>query len=209
MAKETDQFEGLALHDQLPLAWEPSELINAVELDHANQETARALQALAVFEEAPREPPSDTHQQTQELHHLEAKVDVLLSLVIRMAADQKGAFSQHSTVLRATSLEWTGPDAAALKSGDTGYAVIYPNPLLPLTFRLPSRVVGIAERSGTRWLLTRFENIAPTVSDGLEKLIFRRHRRQIAIAKGTGVHSESVLHSETGVFHAGALDVPK
>ena len=53
-AKREAEFEGLALHDYLPLAWEPSDLVNPADLEHYNQETARALQAVALFEETPR-----------------------------------------------------------------------------------------------------------------------------------------------------------
>lgn len=191
----TEEFEGLALHDQLPFAWEPTPARDPAELDHINQDTARALQALAVFEEAPRELSNDNVHTSQELLHLEAKVDVLLSLVGMLAAEHRGrAAPPHSVILRADSLEWAGTAGVGVSSGDLGYAVLYPNPMLPLPLRIAGRIVGSVERSGTRWLLCRFEHMAPGVSNGLEKLIFRRHRRQIALTKGTGVTIE------TGIF---------
>lgn len=193
MAAEPEEFSGLAMHDQLPFAWEPSPLNDVAELDHVNQETARALQALAVFEEAPRELSADAAHTGQELLHLEAKVDVLLSLVGMLAAERRGHSPRHSLILRAGSLEWAGPAADSAHTGDQGYAVFYPNPMLPLALRIASRVVGSIERAGHRWLMTRFEHIAPPVESGLEKLIFRRHRRQIALAKGTGVISDTGL----------------
>jgi hypothetical protein len=193
---ERDTFEGIALFERLPFAWTPSPLGDAAELDHMNHETARALQALSVFEEMPRElAAADTvHHGSQELLHLQVKVDVLLSLMGRLLADQAGAPARHSVVLRANSIEWAGPAQQGLKPGDTGYAVVYPNPVLPLPLRIPSRVASSVERSGTRWLQARFEHLAPHVSAGLEKLVFRRHRRQVAFTKGTGVFTE------TGVF---------
>jgi hypothetical protein len=194
---EADRFEGIALYERLPFTWSPSTLDDAAELDLANHETARALQALAVFEEMPRElAVSDamhTHANT-DLLHLQVKVDVLLSLVTRLLADQAGTPARHSMVLRGHSIEWSGPENERVKPGDTGYAVIYPNPALPLALRIPSRVASSVERSGARWLLTRFERLSPAASAGLEKLVFRRHRRQIAFTKGTGVFTE------TGVF---------
>jgi len=187
-------FDGLALHDFLPLAWEPSPLSDPAELEHYNQETARALQALALFEEAPKELSTDPNPKGQELQHLEAKVDVLLSLVTRLASQQQGLPKRHNTVLRADSLEWTGPAAEQARTGDSGVVVIYPNPLLPIPFRLAGRVVSSVERNGTKWRIIRFEHLSPLVSVGLEKLVFRRHRRQVAIASGTDVFSKTGIH---------------
>ena len=187
-------FDGLALHDFLPLAWEASPLSDAAELEHYNQETARALQALALFEEAPKEISTDAVPKGQELLHLEAKVDVLLSLVTRLVSHQQGLPKRHNTVLRADSLEWTGPSAEQARTGDSGVIVIYPNPMLPMPFRLAGRVVSTVERAGAKWRLTRFEHLSPLVSVGLEKLVFRRHRRQVAIARGTDVFTKTGIH---------------
>lgn len=189
-----DNFEGVALHDRLPFEWRPAELNNGLELEQINLETARVLQALAVFEDAPRAAGNDSDPATQELHHLEAKIDVLLSLMGGIVAERGCVAPQHNLVLRAGSVEWCGGAAAERQNGDTGFAKIYVNPTLPLPLRLPARIVGTVERSGTRWLLTQFEQLTPHVSDGMQKLIFRRHRRQIALSRGTGVHSE------TGIF---------
>ena len=197
MSPQANEFEGISLYERLPFAWLPAELGDMNELDHANHETARALQALAVFEEMPREPASDaSHHANPEILHLQVKVDVLLSLMGRLIAGQAGFPPRHSIVLRGQSVEWAGPDQSKAKPGDTGYAVLYPNTSLPLTLRLPSRVVGSVERSGTRWLQTRFEHLSPGVAASLEKMVFRRHRRQVAFSKGTGVFTE------TGIFRA-------
>jgi hypothetical protein len=36
--------------------------------------------------------------------------------------------------------------------------------------------------------------MSPAVQIGLEKLVFRRHRRQVAIARGTDVFSKTGIH---------------
>jgi hypothetical protein len=193
-SQNDSEFDGLALHDFLPLAWEPSTLSDAAELEHYNQETARALQALALFEEAPKELSNDAMPKGQELLHLEAKIDVLLSLVTRLVSHQQGLPKRHNTVLRADTLEWTGPGAEQARTGDSGVIVLYPNPMLPMPFRLAGRVVSTVERNGTKWRLTRFEHLSPLVSVGLEKLVFRRHRRQVAISKGTDIFTKTGIH---------------
>lgn len=194
IARNESEFDGLALHDFLPLSWEPSPLADPGELEHYNMETARALQAVALFEEAPKELTNDANPENQQMQHLEAKVDVLLSLVTRLVSHQDGMPRRHNTVLRADSLEWTGPAVDQVKTGDLGVIVLYPNPLLPLPFRLAARIVGTVERSNAKWRLTRFDHLSPLVSVGLEKLVFRRHRRQVAISRGTDVFSKTGIH---------------
>ncbi len=189
-----DGFSGLALHDHLPLRWEPSPLEDPAEVELCNLETARALQALAVFEEMPRELPNDTTHMHQELAHIEAKIDVLLSLVTRLARERQGVPQPHATVLHADGIEWSGPEVERTRNGDTGILILYPNPAMPLPFRLPSRIVGSAERNGTRWRRLHFEQLSSTVSVGIEKLVFRRHRRQVALSRGTDVFSRTGIH---------------
>jgi hypothetical protein len=192
-----NEFEGISLYERLPFSWVSSDIGDLTELDQANHETARSLQALAVYEEMPKELASDTaHHASPELVNLQVKVDVLLSLMGRLLSSNAGMPARHSLVLRAQSVEWTGPDLARLAPGDTGFAILYPNPMLPLPLRLPAKIVGSVERSGTRWLQTRFEGLSSVVADGIQKMVFRRHRRQIAFSKGTGVFTE------TGIFKA-------
>jgi hypothetical protein len=192
-----NEFEGISLYERLPFSWTGGDPADLNALDQANHETARALQALAVYEEVPRELTSDaSHSPSPELLHLQVKVDVLLSLMGRLISENAGVPARHSVVLRGQSVEWSGPDQAKVKPGDTGFILIYPNPMLPLPLRLPGRIVGSVERSGARWLQMRFENLTPAVAAGLEKMVFRRHRRQVAFSKGTGVFTE------TGIFKA-------
>ncbi len=192
-----NEFEGVSLFERLPMEWVAGDLGNLQEIDHANHETARALQALAVYEEMPHEPvASDINHPNSDVLHLQVKVDVLLSLVGRLMADQSGMPPRHSLVLRAASAEWSGPDQNKARAGDTGYMLLYPNASLPLPLRIPARVVGSVERSGSRWLQTRFEHLSPAVGAGMARMVFRRHRRQVAFSKGTGVFTE------TGIFRA-------
>ena len=195
-AIDDEEFSGLSLHDLVPARWEPASLDDPLALERQHQETARALQALALFEEQPRELTTDPNAGNPELARLEAKVEVLLSLLSRMISDAQGLPAAHSVILRAANLEWSGPECRRSRPGDTGIVVLYPNPVWPLPLRLPARIVGQSERAGSQWQLLRFEKLASPVQVGLEKLVFRRHRRQIALARGTGVFGQ------TGVFPA-------
>ncbi len=121
--RSSSEFEGISLYERLPFNWVSADLGDLNDLDHANHETARALQALAVYEEMPREMGSDaSHHANPEILHLQVKVDVLLSLVGRLMSSQAGVPARHSVVLRGQSVEWSGPDQASAQPGDSGYA---------------------------------------------------------------------------------------
>ena len=49
------------------------------------------------------------------------------------------------------------------------------------------------ERNGYQWAQARFEFLAPNVRDGLAQMIFRHHRRQVAITRGTIVEGRREL----------------
>ena len=186
----TSDFEGLTLVDRLPLEWHPADLDDPTVLEHANDDAARALQAHAVFEELPRLPNEDPAHTTHELIRLEAKLDLVLSLMGKLLSNRIDLPPRHAVIFRAMSLEWGGSAAATLERGETGILDIYANPQVPLPVKLPGRIAGSAKRNGNTWLRIRFEKLSPIVSDGLEKLIFRHHRRQVAIARATIVSSK-------------------
>ena len=183
------KFDALALIDQLPLEWHPTDLDDPTVLEHVNDDAARALQAHAVFEEQPRSPHEDQAHTSHELIRLESKLDLILSLMGKLLSNRVNLPASHSVIFRATRLEWSGSSEPVIRRGDTGIIDIYANPQVPLPVRLPGRIASIDERNGNTWLLVRFEKLSPVVSEGLEKLIFRHHRRQIAIARATIVTS--------------------
>ena len=182
---ESEDFEGLTLVDRLPLEWHPADLDDPTVLEHANDDAARALQAHAVFEELPRLPNEDPAHTTHELIRLEAKLDLVLSLMGKLLSNRIGLPPNHPVIFRAMSLEWGGSAVATIQHGETGIIDVYANPQVPLPVKLPGRIAKSTKRNGNTWLLIRFQNLSPIVSEGLEKLIFRHHRRQVAIARAT------------------------
>jgi hypothetical protein len=83
--------------------------------------------------------------------------------------------------LSARGLEWFGEQAPA--SGATGVMSAYINPALPQPFKAPCTVVGERTVDGQRVAQLRFSGLSDTVVDLLEKLIFRHHRRLVAVSR--------------------------
>lgn len=136
------------------------------------------LQSLAVIEDGPR---SEEPEQPGEhaLQRLEAKVDLLMTLVAGLCADQYNDPIQ--------SLQWSARGAALsvpmpLAVGCGGWFRVRPADNLPSPLVLPATVLacdGSAPDGSTRvWL--RFGPISQGLQAALERHLFRVHRRAVA-----------------------------
>jgi hypothetical protein len=179
-------YEGLTIEDILPITWQGADFRQSASLEHANEDTARALQAIAVYEETPRSPTEDVHKPSSDGSRLEAKVDLLLSLIANIVSDRLGLPDPRPVILRGRSVEWQPGAEFHAEKGDTGFLSIWANEHIPLPMRLPCRIDGSMQRNGFVWWRARFEFLAPHVRDGIGQVIFR----QIAIARGTLVTSQ-------------------
>lgn len=185
MTSEQSEYEGLSIEDIVPLTWEVADFTHSASLEHANEDTSRALQAIAVYEETPRSPTEDLVHARSEFARLEAKLDLVLSLLSNVVSESAGMPDPRAMVLRSGSFEWQLDSASEIGRADTGIVNVWMNTHLPLPLRLPCRVDRIMERNGFKWAQARFEFLAPNVRDSLGQVIFRHHRRQIAITRGT------------------------
>jgi hypothetical protein len=185
MASERSEYDGLSIEDIVPVAWENADFTRSAALEHANEDTSRALQAIAVYEETPRSPTEDLVHSRSEGSRLEAKLDLMLSLLSNIVSERVEMPEPRAIILRNGSFEWQLDSMADIGRGDTGITSVWINTHLPLPLRLPCRVDGVIERNGYSWVQSRFEFLAPNVRDALGQVIFRHHRRQVAITRGT------------------------
>ncbi len=75
-----------------------------------------------------------------------------------------------------------GSEAPAAGAG-TGLVILYLNPTLPQALRLPARVAGEQQVGTSRVVRLPFVGLSEAVVDGIEKFIFRHHRRLVAGSK--------------------------
>ena len=134
---DDSSYAGLALEDILPLSWEAADFSQSAALEHANEDTARALQAIAVYEETPRSPSDDTINLSSDNARLEAKLDLILSLVSRVVSERMGLPRSLPVILRSRSLEWQADPALDIAKGQTGFVSVWANTHIPLPLRLP------------------------------------------------------------------------
>jgi len=173
-------YEELALQDVLPVQWRA--MPNLVERDAAAGYTERNIRLLQAREAMDQlgpvamEKPEDNSPHVADLMRLELKVNLLLDLVGQILATNRPRPPAVPVRFNALGAVWRSagplPDAGA-----QGVAEIYLHDCLAEPLRLPGRVSNVTPDGHVK---VRFTPVGETVADLLEKLAFRRHRRQIA-----------------------------
>lgn len=183
MTPENPFGDGLVFAQSMPLGWAEGDPIEGGELARLNVDNWQLLSAESSLEEVrvqealKDESPALVH----ELQRLEYKINILLRLTAEIAMSNKALPEPRRVRLAARGLEWFGGDAPA--AGASGVMSLYINPTLPQALRLPARVAGERGEGASRVVRMPFMGLSEPVVDGIEKFIFRHHRRLIAGAK--------------------------
>ena len=171
-------FEELAYQDILPVAWRP--LGDQIDPDLAASymsSNVRVLQAATALQEQGQvEKPDENNPHAADFLRLELKINLLLDVVGRiLAANQP---RPPSVAIRFNALGATFQGAAPLpRPGAQGSVDIYLRECVAEPLRLIGRVANVSTSGEIK---VRFLPPGEAASDLLEKLAFRRHRRQVA-----------------------------
>lgn len=171
-------YEELAYEDVLPLFWRPHEgPLDPVVVTSFSERNLHVLQACAAIEEhGQQEKNDDTSPVANEILRLDLKVNLLLDLVGQLVIANHPRPAAVPVRFNALGATWkvSGP---APQPGGEGVLEIYLRDSLPQPLRLLGRITA-SEPDGK--VKARFIPPSETISDLIEKLAFRRHRRQIA-----------------------------
>ncbi len=169
--------EGLSYEDILPLQWRPMTGTPAgEELLRLNRDNEAVLKVAMVLGEVRPDPGEDPSAAT-ELAHLDFKLNVLLDLVGRLLVREEILPAAVPLRLSARGLEWSADPAPS--PGEAILVGLYLHPSYPRPVELPARVLETGPGADGR-VRVRFEHLSEAVEEGLERLIFRNHRRLIA-----------------------------
>jgi len=181
------EFDVLGEHvfcdDEIGLDWrEIASMPEDLALQRRDNHNEKVLRALALVEE---------HDQTQsdvaeraEFHRLEGKVDLLLELVTALVRERNGGTNTCNARFNSRGLCWDSPEAVTrgkLLDVDCFLLAQWPLPL-----KLCARVVDSVERRKGFRICTRIEGLGSASRDWFGKLVFRRHRRMIALQRARG-----------------------
>jgi hypothetical protein len=181
----------LAYQDLLPVAFRP--LARPLELPAITALTdrnVRMLQVCAVLEEQGAvEKKDDSSPHAADLSRLEVKVNLLLDLVGQLLATQLPRPAPTQVRFNAVGALWKS--ASPPRVGEQGLLEIWLRDSLPQPLAMIANVTQVAVDGHVK---ASFVPPGEATADLLEKLAFRRHRRQVA-----GVRQPRRAGSETGI----------
>lgn len=167
----------LACEGDLALEWrDRSDPFSAAELERLNAANERALRLLAVLEEQHLDAVEE-QVSGSDLARLELKVNLILELIGGWLAQQRHQPAPVAVRLSARAVQWR-PPARAVPAGAVGEVILYLHAALPYPLQLPAVMNSAGEV-----VEARFDGLSETLVALLEKTVFRRHRRQVALTR--------------------------
>jgi len=179
---ETGSEQALIYEDLLPLKWqaladEPSSLETS-KLDASNEEILRFID---VLDEHPHESTGEHSSINQELVKVEIKFDLLLNMLTQLLSVYFPPPAPVNVRLTPFGAQWTSH--TAVSPGTAGLVEIYLNSRCPRALVFPARVEQ-AEQDGQIYRVSvKFTEMSDSIRERLEKMIFRHHRRGVALAR--------------------------
>jgi hypothetical protein len=176
-------FDKLAYEDLLPVRWRPTEiLVDDITASHFAERNVRVLQSCDALEEHGQLDKSDDESpHSADLRRLDFKLNLLLDLAGQLVAASQPRLRPFNIRLNAMGASFTYDER--LTEGAYGVLEVMLRDIVVQPLNLPAQVVSAGE-PGQGEVRVRFLSLGEVVADHIEKLVFRRHRRKIAGARG-------------------------
>lgn len=174
----------LYYQDRLPLRWRPSPASTPDDLARLRAGNERLLRLLPALE-ASGEPGDDDGPLPRHVQLLDLRLQLLTELLGELLAREADLPAPRPIRLGCDRLAWQ--EAAPPAPGAELRVELFLNPALPRPLELPVRVktVDEADPDGPAWVEAEAMDLGDAVRDGLVKLVFRHHRRQLARQRGS------------------------
>jgi len=174
-------FEELAYEDMLPLAWRPASTPPGDLVKRSFVErNVKLLQACAALEEHGQPEKLDERAPYHaDIIRLDMKVNLLLELVGQILIASRPRPEALPVRFNALGAVWQHKGVMP-EEGEHGVLELYLREFVVEPLRLSGRVAAV---TGAGQVKVKFDNPGEAVADLIEKLAFRRHRRQIAGAR--------------------------
>ena len=181
--------EGIVYEDNLPVGWRViEEFPSAAQLEHLNHSNESFLKSFASLDENPNlrhELEEDRTDYIQELVRLDLKMNLLLELVGHVLSRQLELPLPVRVRMNSSGLEWFGSGLPSV--GSRVLLELYLHPRYPRPLELLGSIVVQEKLERNASAKLRFYGLSDSVTESLEKLIFRHHRRKVANARSKRV----------------------
>lgn len=177
-------LSGITFRDNIPVDWKViTDSPGDGELHHQNRANEELLQNLLLRDEASQDP--DIAEETvahEHLKRLETKVDLMLNMLTEIMASKEGQPQPHDVLIGTQGLCVFNPDSANLLKVNALLKIrLYIDSQFPRPLHIYGRIIELqADKFTVDYCLHE-----PRFQDLLDKLVFCRHRRAIALAKKT------------------------
>lgn len=175
---------GVSFEDCIPVAWESlQQLPSNGELLRQSADNEALLHSLLLMDEShPETPDGDEKEEHAALHRLEGKLDLLIQMMGELLCSRADLpadkhLSLSATQIRIAAEDVQDPELPPEQGGVSLRLFISP--------KFPRPLVLLAQYTGRQEGRLHF-TLQPTdarVQELWEKLVFRQHRRQIALAR--------------------------
>jgi hypothetical protein len=174
-------YEELAYEDVLPIAWKRIvEPFDPSLIGSYQDRNLRVLQALSALEEHGQvEKPDESAPHHADIVRLDLKMNLLLDMVGQLLVASHPRPKTTAIRFNALGGVWQG-HAPFPEMGNQGVLEVYLRDCIAEPLRLVGRIASIGPDGRIK---ARFIHPGENIADLIEKLAFRKHRRQIAGAK--------------------------
>jgi hypothetical protein len=174
-------YEELAYEDVLPVAWKRiSEPFDPSLIGSYQDRNLRVLQALSALEEhAQVEKADENAPHHADLVRLDLKMNLVLDMVGQLLIASHPRPRSAAVRFNALGGAWQGY-APLPEMGNQGVLEVYLRDCIAEPLRLVGRIASVGPDGRVK---ARFVPPGENIADLIEKLAFRKHRRQIAGAK--------------------------
>lgn len=170
--------EGVSYFTIIPLSWRPEAEPSADDIAIWMHGDVTLLRALSTIEAMQPERDADMGGSVGKvLERLEFKIDLTLSLVAKLLAENAVLPSTRPAFVSAEGMEWIGKEAAS--EGDDIVISAYISPKLPQPLLLPAKIKAVQQEPGGTRIYATFTHLNEEAQDWLSRTVFRYHRRAI------------------------------
>jgi hypothetical protein len=174
-------YEELAYEDVLPVAWRAlPEPFDTSMMSSYQDRNLRVLQAMAALEEhGQTEKADETSPHHADIMRLDLKMNLLLDMMGQLLTASRPRPRPSAIRFNALGAVWQGHPPHP-EMGNQGVLEVYLRDCIADPLRLVGRIASVGPDGRVK---ARFIPPGESISDLLEKLAFRKHRRQVAVAK--------------------------